>query len=193
MISYSKSSGNATIKLMGENYAQAKKLFDAEMKNGSHGILIDWDHSFKHWSADYNLALEAMGHWCFSKGFYSGVIYDETAAGFIMEWQTQEKIEAKIKSITGQFTGDGSAFASQQYFYIWKWSGGRVSFVQRGSFWKMGDAYKWYIEFVTQYLQRDWGADLLLVGSNTPLLSTAEWNSDINKLMIGKSIAEGTI
>lgn len=57
----------------------------------------------------------------------------------------------------------------------------------------MGDAYAWYIEYVTQYLKRDWGADLLLVGSNTPMLSTAEWNSDINKLMIGKSIAEGTI
>lgn len=57
----------------------------------------------------------------------------------------------------------------------------------------MGDAYNWYIQFTTQYLKRDANADLLLVGSNTPMLSTAEWNGDINKLMTGKAIAEGTI
>ena len=85
MISYDEK--NATIKLMGENYAQAKKDFDAVMKkNGTVGILIDWNHQFKHWSADYNLALQALSHYCFSKGFYQGVVFDETAAGFLMEW-----------------------------------------------------------------------------------------------------------
>jgi len=64
-----------------------------------------------------------------------------------MQWQAQEKMDAKIKSITGQFTGDGSVFARQEYFYIWMWSytTGKVTFVSRGSFWKMGDAYSWYI------------------------------------------------
>lgn len=193
MISYSNTTKNTTIKLMGENYAQAKKLFDTEMKKGGYGVLIDWNHNFKHWSADYNLAIQAVSRYAFSKGYYLGVVFDEEKAGFEMEWQVQEKIDAKIKSITGQFSGDGSVFARQQYFYIWKWSGGKVSFVRRASFWEMGGAYSWFINFTTQYLKRDAGAELLLVGSNTPLLSTAAWTSDSNKLMVGKAIAEGTI
>lgn len=89
MISYSETEKNATIKLMGENYAQAKADFDAAIKkNGTVGILIDWNHQFKHWSADYNLALQALSHYCFGKGLYKGIVFDETAAGFLMEWQT---------------------------------------------------------------------------------------------------------
>ena len=112
-----------------------------------------------------------------------------------MQWQAQEKMDAKIKSITGQFTGDGSVFARQEYFYIWMWSytTGKVTFVSRGSFWKMGDAYSWYIQYVTNYLKRDYRVDFLLVGSNSPLLSTAEWSSDINKLMIGKAVSGGQL
>ena len=72
---------------------------------------------------------------------------DEEKAGYEMQWQVQEKVDAKIKTITGQFTGDGSAFASQQLFYIWKWSStsGKVSYAGKRSFWKMGDAYGWYV------------------------------------------------
>jgi hypothetical protein len=192
MISYSKTKKKATIKLMGTNINSAKKQFDIEMKKGSEGILIDGSYKWKYWSSDYNFALQACSKYFFSKGFYLGVIYDETTAGYEMQWQLQEKVDAKIKSITGQFSGDGSVFASQQYFYIWMWSSstGKVSYASRQSFWRMGDAYSWYITYVTNYLKRDASAEFLLMGSGTPMLSTASWSSEVNKLMMGKAVSQ---
>jgi hypothetical protein len=110
-----------------------------------------------------------------------------------MEWQVQEKIDSKVKAISDKFQGDGSAFAKQQYFYVLKWSNNKVSFEKRMSFWKMSDAYTWFIQYVTFSLKREADADFLLVGNNMPLLSTAAWNSDITKLLSGRAIAEGTI
>jgi hypothetical protein len=192
MISYSKAKKNVTIKLMGTNFNSAKKLFEIEMKKGAEGILIDRSYKWKYWSSNYNFALQACSQYFFSKGFYLGVIYDEEKAGYEMQWQLQEKTDAKIKQITGQFSGDGSAFASQQYFYIWMWSSstGKVSYASRQSFWKMGDAYSWYISYVTNYLKKDANAEFLLVGNGTPMLSTASWSSDVNKLMMGKAVSQ---
>jgi hypothetical protein len=119
-------------------------------------------------------------------------MFDETTAGYEMEWQQQEKIDSKIKNITGQFTGDGSAFYRQQYFYIWMWSSktSKVTYASRHSFWTMGDAYSWYISYVTNYLKRDANAEFLLVGGGTPMLSTASWSSDVNMLMMGKAVSQ---
>lgn len=191
MISYSKKDKKASIKLMGTNYNAAKKNFDIEMKKGSDGILIDSSYRWKYWSSNYNFALQSMAWYFFSKGYYLGVVYDEEKAGFEMQWQVQEKIDNKVKLITGQFTGDGSVFARQQYFYIWMYSSktGKVTFASRGSFWKMGDAYSWYIMYVTNYLKRDANAEFLLSGSGAPMLSTASWSSEVNKIMIGKSVS----
>lgn len=36
---------------------------------------------------------------------------------------------------------------------------------------------------------KDWDEDFLLVANNTPMLSTTEWKSPINKIMIGKAAA----
>jgi hypothetical protein len=71
---------------------------------------------------------------------------------------------------------------------MYSYSTGKVSFTGRSSFWKMGDAYTWYINYVTNYLRRDANTEFLLVGSGTPMLSTASWSSDVNKVMIGKYI-----
>jgi hypothetical protein len=192
MISYSKTKKKVTFKLMGTNFSSAKKQFDAEMKKGSEGFLMDGSWRWKYWSSDYNFALQACSQYFISKGFYLGVMFDETTAGFEMQWQLQEKIDAKIKSITGQFSGDGSVFARQQYFYIWMWSNstGKVSYASRRSFWKMGDAYNWYIMYVTNYLKRDANAEFLLMGSGTPMLSTASWSSETNMLMMGKAVSQ---
>jgi hypothetical protein len=195
MIWWSAEDKNVSMKAIGSNYGNAKKSFDKEMKldKGNYGVVFDWNYNFKYWSSDYNLAMTAISKWFISKGYYLGIVMDEEKAGFEMEWQVQEKVEAKIKQITGQFSGDGSVFATQQYFYIWKWSMNKVTFEKRGTFWKMGDAYAWYINYVTYYLKRDPNAELLLVGSNTPMLSTASWSSETNKIMMGKAIAEGSI
>lgn len=56
----------------------------------------------------------------------------------------------------------------------------------------MGDAYNYYVKIVKQRLDRkvkDWDEDFLLVANNTPMLSTIEWKSPINKIMIGKAAA----
>lgn len=113
MISYSKTSKKASIKAMGTNFNAAKKDFDIEMKKGSDGFLIDGSYKFRYWSSNENLAFQAMSQYFFSYGYYLGVIYDEEKAGFEMQWKLQEKMDAKIKLITGQFSGDGSAFAKQ--------------------------------------------------------------------------------
>jgi hypothetical protein len=139
------------------------------------------------------LALQGLSKYFFYKGYYLGVCMDEEKAMFEMEWQVQEKIDAKIKLISGQFNGDGSAFSVQQYFYIWRWTNGKVYFDKRAQFWKMGDAYSWYIEYCIQYLRRDASSEFLLIGGNTPMLSTASWSSEINKLMIGRAISQGSI
>jgi hypothetical protein len=57
---------------------------------------------------------------------------------------------------------------------------------------KMPDAFNYFVKVVNQRLQRkvkDWDEDFLLVGNNTPMLSTAEWKTPINKIMIGKAAA----
>jgi hypothetical protein len=86
MISYSKNTTNVTFKAMGTNYNSAKKLFDLEMVNDTQGILIDSNYKWKYWSKDYNFALQACSQYFFSKSFYLGVVYDETLAGYEMQW-----------------------------------------------------------------------------------------------------------
>jgi hypothetical protein len=57
---------------------------------------------------------------------------------------------------------------------------------------KMADAFNYFVKVVKQRLDRkvkDWDEDFLLVANNMPMLSTAEWKSPINKILIGKAAA----
>jgi hypothetical protein len=53
----------------------------------------------------------------------------------------------------------------------------------------MPDAYNHFVQVATQGLSKVPDDDFLLVGSNMPLLSTVDWESAVNKIMIGKAIA----
>lgn len=53
----------------------------------------------------------------------------------------------------------------------------------------MPDAFTNFVNVVKQGLDRFPDDEFLLVGNNMPILSTIEWSSPVNKLLIGKAIA----
>lgn len=61
--------------------------------------------------------------------------------------------------------------------------------MSKKGFIKLSDAFENFIKTVDQGLSDSPQDHYLLVGNNMPLLSTADWNSSINKIMIGKAIA----
>lgn len=123
-----------------------------------------------------------------------GVMVDEDKAKFEMVWQKEKKIEDKLKLIQDQYKGDGSLFLRNEVFHIWEYNpkSGATSRVQNVNFRKMPDAINHFIKYCTTKWTRkikDWDTDFLLVASNTPLLSSAEWKSPTNMIMIGKAAA----
>jgi hypothetical protein len=73
---------------------------------------------------------------------------------------------------------------------MWSSTTGKSKRVGGRSFMNMKDAYSWYISYVTSYLVRDANAEFLLFGGGTPMLSTASWSSEVNKLMMGKAVSQ---
>lgn len=62
MVIFSNKTKNATatLKALGGNDRVAIKEFEAETKKGAHGILLDRRFRWIKWSADYNMALQAV-------------------------------------------------------------------------------------------------------------------------------------
>ena len=130
----------------------------------------------------------------FSKKSNTGVALNEDKAGFEMQWHKDKAVEAKMKLIEEQFKGDGGLFHKDEVWHIWSFhpKRGDVTKVQNYNGRKMPDAFNHFTKLVRQRLERkvkDWDEDYLLVANNTPMLSTAEWKSPINKIMIGKAAA----
>ena len=99
-----------------------------------------------------------------------------------------------MKLIDEQFKGDGGLFHLNVVWHIWMYSPvrGDVTKIQNYNNRKMGDAFNHFVKVVDTRLKRkvkDWDEDFLLVANNTPMLSTVEWKTPINKIMIGKAAA----
>ena len=54
---------------------------------------------------------------------------------------------------------------------------------------KLSDAFDFFVNTVSSNLSKNPDDEFLLVGNNMPMLSTIEWSSPINKIMIGKVIS----
>ena len=77
-------------------------------------------------------------------------------------------------------------------FSIWRFEdktnmAGQIS---KNSFKKMSDAFEYFVKIASNGLPKSPDDEYLLVGNNMPLLSTSEWSSPINKIMIGKAISQ---
>ena len=119
---------------------------------------------------------------------------NEDKAKFDMQWQKDKIIEDKMKLIDEQFKGDGGPFHLNVVWHIWSYhpTKGDVTKIQNYNNKKMLDAFNHFSKLVRGRLERkvkDWDEDFLLVANNTPMLSTTEWKSPINKIMIGKAAA----
>jgi len=130
----------------------------------------------------------------YSKKSNTGVMMNEDKAKFDMQWQKDKKIEDKMKLIDEQFKGDGGPFHLNVVWHIYRFDPikGDVARIQNYNNKKMPDAFNYFVKVVKNSLERkvkDWDQDFLLVANNTPMLSTVEWKSPTNKIMIGKAAA----
>jgi hypothetical protein len=190
-----------SVTFLGTNWPGALKQFETATKeDASTGIVL---HSNLNWqrqsgtktkSNQYLDALQAVAKFVFDKKSNKGCSMNEDTAKFEMQWHKDKKIEEKNKLIDEQFKGDGSLFHANLVWHIWSFHPvrGDVRKISNFNQRKMPDAFNYFVKVVNQRLQRkvkDWDEDFLLVANNTPMLSTAEWKTPINKIMIGKAAA----
>jgi hypothetical protein len=65
-----------------------------------------------------------------------------------------------------------------------------VILFRRVTFWKMGQAYDWFVGYIKPILKNNPNLDFLWVVNGVPALSTAAWNSETTKIMIGKAFRD---
>jgi hypothetical protein len=186
---------------LGTNWPGALKKFEEVTKDEfTEGIVL---HSNLNWQRESGKktkggqfldAYKAVAKYMFDKKSNTGILLNEDSAKFDMQWHKDKKVEEKMKLIDEQFKGDGGIFHQDVTWHIWSYHPvrGDVTKVQNYNNRKMPDAFSQFVKVVQQRLDRkvkDWDEDFLLVANNTPMLSTAEWKSPINKIMIGKAAA----
>jgi hypothetical protein len=189
------------VTFLGTNWPAALKKFENATKDDfTEGIVL---HSNLNWqresgkktkSGQFLDAYKAVAKFMFDKKSNNGVLLNEDQAKFDMQWHKDKKIEEKMKLIDEQFKGDGGLLHQNVVWHIWSFHPvrGDVTKVQNYNNRKMPDAYSHFVKVVKQRLERkvkDWDEDFLLVANNTPMLSTTEWKSPINKIMVGKAAA----
>jgi hypothetical protein len=98
-----------------------------------------------------------------------------------------------LKLIENQFQGDGSALLKTERFFIIMYNpyNGQTSMISQKNFNNMGNAYLWYITICKKFWMKngnEWEFDFMLVANDMPLISTTEWTSEINYIMMGWSV-----